>query len=99
MLEPLLEGAASGAEHRKPTTMLAACGVGIAQYRQKPLGDQTIAALKLFFELKAELDAGGADYAPPLMGVPLARFYYTHALFEHSGSSPRASSSASTLPT
>ena len=83
MLEPLLEGAASGAEHRKPTTMLAAYGVGIARYHlQKQLGDQTIAALKLFFELKAELDAGGADYAPPLMGVPLARFYYAHALFE-----------------
>ena len=30
---------------------------------------------------QAELDAEVVEYSPPLTGLPLARFYYAHALF------------------
>ena len=81
LLEPVLNSKAAMEEHRKPTTMLAAYGVGCARYHKREMA-AAIAALQSFFALKADLDANGVDYSQPLMGVPLARFYCAHALFE-----------------
>ena len=81
-LAPLLEGqAALTAKHRKPVSMLAAYGVGIVRY-QKQQFEEAIYHLDLCFKMKAELDGEGADYTPPHMGCPIARFYLAHALFE-----------------
>ena len=80
-LQPLLEGKAAEAKHRRPATMLAAYGVGVARYHARQQ-DEAIAAFGLYYEIKAELDGEGGDYTPPLMGLPLARFYYSHCLFE-----------------
>ena len=81
LLEPLLTDKAADLPHRKPSTMLAAYGIGVAKYHQKKL-KACMQALGFFFHLRAALDADGVEYTPPLMGVPLARFYYAHALFE-----------------
>ena len=81
LLTPLLEDKNADLPHRQPSTLLAAYGVGIAKYHQKKLG-ASIKALGFFFRMKEQFDAGGVEYNPPLMGVPLARFYYAHALFE-----------------
>jgi len=81
LLEPLLEAPSAEQVHRKPSTLPAAYGVGCAKYHQKKLGAAT-KTLGFFFGLRAELDAAGVSYEPPLMGVPLARFYYAHALFQ-----------------
>jgi len=59
---------------------LAAYAVGIAHYHAHRL-EEAIEALGRYFELKEELDADGVECLPPLTGVPLARFYYAHALF------------------
>jgi tetratricopeptide (TPR) repeat protein len=59
-LGPLIEGKGAEASHRKPTTVLAAYGVGVCRYHLKQM-DEAIAALGLFFSLKAEC----AVYAPP----------------------------------
>jgi len=44
--------------------------------------DEAAVALTLFFDLKKALDTEGVEYTPPLMGIPLARFYLAHTLFE-----------------
>ena len=60
--------------------MLAAYAVGMAHYNAERL-EEGIEALRVFFQLKEELDAEGIEYTPPITGVPLARFSYAHALF------------------
>lgn len=80
LLAPLLEGKAANTPHRRPTTMLALYGVGVARYHAGEM-NEAIASLREFFELRAALDAEGVEYTPPLMGVPLVRFYYAHALY------------------
>jgi len=72
-------GAGEAARHRRPSAMLATYGVGIAHYHAQRL-EETVEALGLFFKIKGELDGEGLDYVSPLTGVPLARFYYAHAL-------------------
>jgi len=91
LLEPLMRqhmkaaaagggGAIEAARNRRPSTILAAYGIGIAHYHCHRL-EEAIEALRLFFALKAELDAEVIEYPPPLTGLPLARFYLAHALF------------------
>jgi len=85
LLKPLVvqfssSGAGEAARHRRPSAMLATYGVGIAHYHAQRL-EETVEALGLFFKIKGELDGEGLDYVSPLTGVPLARFYYAHALF------------------
>lgn len=60
--------------------MLAAYGVGIAKYQAHHL-DGAIDSFDMFFKLKSELDVEGVEYGAPPLGMPLARFYYAHALF------------------
>lgn len=80
-LTPLLEGSSADAPHRRPTTMLACYGVGLARYQMRNSAE-ALSALGLFFRIKAKLDAEGVEYKEPLMGLPIARFYYAHSLFE-----------------
>ena len=42
---------------------------------------EAVTKLQLFFKLYDELSAEGEDFTMPLGGVPLARFYLCHALF------------------
>lgn len=81
LLEPLLAAKNADQPHRRPTTLLAAYGVGCAKYHQKKLG-AALNALSFFFDLRAQLDKEGVEYESPMTGLPLARFYYAHALFE-----------------
>ena len=78
-LSPLIEGKTAEAKHRLPTTMLASYGVGIARYQMQHHTEEAIAALRAAFRLRDEL---AGDAPEPLMGWPIARFYYAHSLFE-----------------
>ena len=82
LFAPLVESKAAETKHRRPATMLAAYGIGVVRYQARQL-DEAITALSLFFKIKLDLKSDGIhDYAQPITGVPLARFYFTHSLYE-----------------
>ena len=79
LFTPMLSGRSDGA-HKRPQLLQLSYGAGLAHYHTNNL-EQAISELQRFLQLRDELLAEVEDFTPPLAGVPLARFYLSHALF------------------